>query len=128
MISTTEGKGFVYFQKDKLNYRTILSRNTAGVWDLDEEIKDTNTEIMKFEALVGKSLWCVAYSPDLNVIATGGADSSIKIWNINQTETLEENKDASEDDVVKFDYDLKEHTSEIPFEIKQDEEYFFRSL
>ena len=56
MISTTEGKGFVYFQKDKLNYRTILSRNTAGVWDLDEEIKDTNTEIMKFEALVGKSL------------------------------------------------------------------------
>lgn len=103
----------------------MLSRNTAGVWNLDEEVKDVNTEIMKFEALVGKSLWWVNYSSEHNVIVTGGVDSSIKLWKINSHKEI---KSEEKEDVIKYEYDLKQNLSEMPFEISKSEEYFFRSL
>ena len=105
-------------------YRTILARNTPGVWDLDEEVKDVNNEIMKFEALVGKSLWCVTYSEHMNLIATGSSDTSIKLWSITQHNS---SADQSQD-IIKYEYDLKNYLNDLPFNITKSEEYFFRSL
>lgn len=84
---------------------------------------------MKFEAQVGKALWCVTYSKELNAIATGGADTSIKLWSLNLKDSDEPEEEKNDDtEILQYDFNIKENTQNIPFEIKDSDQYFIRSL
>ena len=110
----------------------MICRNIAGIWDLDQQQVDANKEIMKFEGQIGKSLWCVTYSQELNIIATGGADTSIKLWSLssnNDSGSTEEQKDdKNTEDVVKSEFDIKLTEDELPFASFPSDQYFIRSL
>mmetsp|Transcript_34273 Transcript_34273/g.39589 ORF Transcript_34273/g.39589 Transcript_34273/m.39589 type:complete len:170 (+) Transcript_34273:309-818(+) len=103
---------------------------------------------MKFEAQIGKSLWCVSqldqtpYTQQPNAeqdnttadstslksyaIVTGGADSSLKLWSVNNA-NFEEDK-ANEPEILKYDYDFKADLVNLPFVIRDPDQYFIRSL
>lgn len=104
----------------------MICRNTAGIWDIDEKAVDINREVMKFEAQIGRSLWWVAFNPQINAIATGGADTSVKIWSLNFNE--EESKENQSDDVLKYEFDVKTSYSELPFTFTDSDQYFVRSI
>ena len=79
---------------------------------------------MKFEAQIGRSLWWVAYSKELNAITTGGADTSIKVWSLNIS-NQEENEN---DDILKYEWDIKNSDDSLPFEFSSTDQYFIRSI
>jgi WD40 repeat protein len=82
---------------------------------------------MKFEGQIGRSLWTVAFSEKLGAIATGGADSSVRIWSINLSN--EENKEGSnEPDVIKYEFDIKGSYDKLPFKFDEKDQYFIRSM
>eukprot|EP00795_Rhopilema_esculentum_P011998 gene11998-2581_t len=78
----------------------VLYGHTARVWDatyLNELIvsigedatcfiwDDQSTVLKKFKGHKGKNIWSLAVDEGSNLIATGGGDSSIRLWTINST-------------------------------------------
>ena len=104
----------------------LVCRNTAGIQDINQHTMDFNREVMKFEGQIGRALWWVDFSKDLNAIATGGADSSIKIWSLNIIE--EENKEDKNSDIIKSELDIKNSFDILPFKFSATDQYFIRSI
>ena len=64
-----------------LIYRVLICRNTAGVLDLENYVADSNKEMMKFEAQIGKSLWCVSSLSNISMFYGSFIFLFIK-WNL----------------------------------------------
>jgi len=60
---------------------TVSEDTTCRVWDYNNE-----SCAACWEGHYGKDIWCVAISPNGNIIATGGGDSGVRLWDLKDLE------------------------------------------
>ncbi|KAL6590749.1 WD40 repeat-like protein [Neocallimastix sp. 'constans'] len=60
---------------------TVSEDTTCRIWDYKNELCAAC-----WEGHYGKDIWCVAMSPNKNIIATGGGDSGVRLWDLKDLE------------------------------------------
>ncbi|OUM65119.1 hypothetical protein PIROE2DRAFT_60229 [Piromyces sp. E2] len=60
---------------------TVSEDTTCRVWDYNNE-----SCAACWEGHYGKDIWCVAMSPNRDIIATGGGDSGVRLWDLKDLE------------------------------------------
>ncbi|ORX51774.1 WD40 repeat-like protein [Piromyces finnis] len=61
---------------------TVSEDTTCRVWDYNNE-----SCAACWEGHYGKDIWCVAMSPERDIVATGGGDSGVRLWNLKDLES-----------------------------------------
>jgi len=86
-----EGKGFPNANKIflLLSDRFILSLKdtTCRVWD-----RSSHRCVGLFRGHCGRGIFSAAVSPSEHLIATGGADSGVRLWNLQELESSKSGK------------------------------------
>lgn len=72
---------------------TIISVSedcTARIWSIDD---DTLQTIQVLEGHLGRNVWCASIEYDSKVLATGGGDGRIRLWDLEQKQKIDRSRE-----------------------------------